>query len=95
MKKRWIPLFFSLLLLFPYRALGDCADLERFTNWLLEDEHTVIFYRGEIPLAKIDIRSCELLPSSTIRLINSYVCDSDDILVDDKVCGIMTVKVLY
>ena len=29
------------------------------------------------------------------RLIKSYVCDSDDIMIDDEKCSIITVKVLY
>jgi len=93
---RKICLVLSLtILLFPAFVSADCADLGRFTNWILETSHTVLFYDGETPLARIEIPYCEITPLSTIRLINSYVCDSDEIMVDGVACRIITVKVLY
>jgi hypothetical protein len=86
-----ILLSLAVLLLSPSYATGDCIDLSRFTNWVREDEHTVTFYRREIPIARVSIPYCEILPSSIIRLRTSYVCDSDSIEVDDNACSIMTV----
>ncbi len=83
------------ILLFPAFASADCADLGRYTNWVLETSHTVIFYYDETPLARVEIPYCEITPSSTILLINSYVCDSDQIIVDGVTCLVITVKVLY
>ena len=82
------------ILLFPTFVSADCADLQRFTNWILESSHTVPFYAGQRPLARVQIPNCEIRPLSTIRLINSYLCDSDNILVDGVACHIITVEVL-
>jgi len=76
-------------------ALADCADLSNFTGWVREDNHTIVFYMENIPLARLNIPYCEILPSSTVRLAKFYVCDLDDIIIDNKTCTVMTVKVLY
>jgi hypothetical protein len=89
-------MIFSLaILLFPTFVSADCADLERFTNWILESSHTVLFYAGQRPLARVEIPNCEISPLSTIRLIKSYVCDSDEIMIDGVACHILSVKILY
>jgi hypothetical protein len=96
MRKRiLISLILTIFLLSPNLATADCVDLENFTSWVRVDEHTIIFYMGEAPVARVNIPYCEIAPSSTIRLSKSYVCDSDSIVVDGKTCSIMTVKVLY
>jgi hypothetical protein len=91
-----IPILLSLMLLLsPTLVLGDCADLSNYTDWVREDSHTIVFYEGNIPLARLNIPYCEVLPSSTVRLIKFYMCDSDDIIIDNNRCTLMTVKVLY
>jgi len=82
------------ILLFPVFVWADCADLERYTSWILEASHTVLFYSGKKPLARVEIPNCQIRPLSTIRLLNSYVCDSDEILVDAVACHILTVQIL-
>jgi hypothetical protein len=82
------------ILLFPAFVSADCADLQRYTSWILETSHTVLFYAGQRPLARVQIPDCEIRPLSTIRLINSYVCDSDEIIIDGIACHIITVEVL-
>ena len=94
-KKVGVMLSFLTLLLLPSLALADCADLSYFTGWVLEDEHRVLFYMGRIPLALVTLPYCDIHPTSTVRLLRSYVCDSDSMVIDDEVCSIMTVKVLY
>lgn len=83
------------ILLFPAFVSADCADIGRFTSWYLETSHTIVFYMGETPLARLEIPNCEMNPLSTIRLIKSYVCDADEIMVDGVACRIITVEVLY
>ncbi len=95
MRKTILALCFLLFLLSPNLALADCADLSRSTDWVLEGKHTIVFYMGDIPLARVNIPYCEILPTSTIRLDTFYVCDSDDIFIDNKPCSVMTVEVLY
>lgn len=94
MRKIWIVLSLTIILL-PAFFSADCADLGRFTSWYLETSHTIIFYAGAIPLARVEVPFCEVTPLSTIRLINGYVCDSDEIMVDGVACRIITVKVLH
>ncbi len=94
-KKTLVLLSFVLLLLFPNLALSDCADLSRFTDWVREGDHTVVFHMGNIPLARVNIPYCTILPSSTIRLNKFYVCDLDDLFVDKETCTVMTVEILY
>ena len=88
-------MIFSLaILLFPTFVSADCADLGRYTSWILETSNAIVFYAGQRPLARVEIPNCEIRPLSTIRLINSYLCDSDNILVDGVACHIITVEVL-
>jgi hypothetical protein len=92
-KKRFIILFFSLLLFAPSLAVSDCTDLGMATSTYVENERTIIFYRQNTPLAKVllgDDANCTVNPSSNIRLSKSYVCDSDSLFIDGQVCPIMT-----
>jgi len=94
-KKVGVMFSFLILSLLPNLVLADCAELSYFTSWVLEDEHRIIFYMGRNPLALVTLPYCDIHPTSTIRLLRSYVCDSDSIVVDGEVCSIMTVKVMY
>ena len=85
----------ALLSLSPAVASADCVDLGDFTSWVSQGEHGLMFYQGERPIALLNIPYCEIRASSTIRLVKSYVCDSDSIMIDGRECGIMTVKALY
>jgi hypothetical protein len=94
MRKIWIILSLAIIL-FPTFVSADCADLGGFTNWYLETSHTIVFYVGETPLARLEIPKCEVSPLSTIRVIKSYVCDLDEIMVDGVACHIITVNGSY
>jgi hypothetical protein len=94
MVKIWVVLSL-MILLFPTFVSADCADLGRFTNWILESSHTVVFYDGKTPLARVQIPYCDITPLSTIRLLKSYVCDADQIIIDGVTCDIIAVKILY
>ncbi len=80
--------------LFPGVAVSDCTDLSRFTSWYPQGENTIIFYVQNSPIAQIDLQDCTVTPSSNIRLLKTYMCDSDRIVVDGQECGIMTLKSL-
>jgi hypothetical protein len=94
-KKILIVSSFAIWLFFSNLAFADCLDLGRYTSWVLEDSHTIVFYLGERPIARLQIEDCIISPSSNIRLIKSYVCDSDSIEIDGEKCSIITVQVLY
>jgi len=82
-------------LLIPALAFADCLNLGDFTSWVLEDTHTIVFYMGVRPMARLEIPNCSIHPSSNIRLIKSYVCDTDSIMIDGEQCSIITLSVLY
>jgi hypothetical protein len=81
----------SLVLLFSNIVFSDCVDLKRSNGWYAQGGHTIIFYVGFTPIARVEVR-CPVNPSSTIRPMTSYICDSDSIVVDGEVCNIMTVS---
>jgi hypothetical protein len=95
MKKILVVLSLMILLILPKQVLADCAELKDYTHWILEGEHTIVFYLGNKPLASLNIPYCEILPSSSIQLLKSYVCDSDNIVIDSQECSIIEVKVMY
>jgi len=94
MKKIWWVLSLAIVLL-PIFVSADCVDLGRYTNWILETSHTVVFYPGPKPLARLETLNCEITPLSTIRLRKSYVCDLDDLVIDSATCHIITVEILF
>ena len=93
MKKNVFFLFaFTVWLCSPGVALSDCMDLSRSTSWYAQNENTIIFYEQNSPMAQIDLQDCTVSASSNIRLLKSYMCDSDRIVVDGQECGIMTLR---
>ena len=90
-KKIFILLSFSILLFFPNMVLSDCLDLGGFTSWKVESDHTILFYKQNSPIAKVNLKGCKVTASSTARLMKSYVCDSDSLIVDGQECAIMTI----
>ncbi len=93
-KKCFLLLMLTVCLLFPGVAVSDCTDLSRSTSWYVQDENTIIFYVQNAPIAQIDLQDCTVTPSSNVRLLKTYMCDSDRIVVDGQECGIMTLKSL-
>ena len=90
-KKAVILLGIAVALISPNMAFSDCVDLERATAWYVQGGHSIIFYSGLVPIARVDVPYCSLSPSSTIHLLKSYVCDGDKIIVDGSGCLIMNV----
>jgi hypothetical protein len=80
------------LLFSPNLVLSDCTDLGRSTSLYVVDDQSIIFYVGNSPLAKVVLEDCTVTRSSNIRLLKTYVCDDDSLLVDGEECSIMTVK---
>lgn len=85
----------SILLVFPYPALADCAQFAGFTSFSLPGGSTVILYAGYIPLTQFDVPDCVVLPLSEIQLLKGYMCDGDELLIDDERCVIIAVRALY
>jgi len=95
MKKKILFLLFSgIFFLLPNLSSADCMDMGGFSSFSLEGVNTVVLYSGSTPIARFDVQSCEVLPSSQIRLIKTDVCDGDEIMIDGSRCTIMEVKTL-
>ena len=91
MKKKFLLLLgLAVLLYSPKLALSDCTDLGRSTGVSVQDDKTIVYYMGNRPLAQIVLQDCSVNASSNIRLLKSYVCDSDSVVVDGQECAIMT-----
>ena len=84
-------LVITLVLLSSNIVFSDCVDLTRSNGWYVQGGHTIIFYIGMSPIARVDVR-CSVKPSSTIRPMTSYICDTDSIVIDGEICNIMTVN---
>ena len=80
----------SWVMLSPHPVLSDCRDLGNYTSWYAQDQQTLVFYVQNTPLARVVLQDCSVNASSNIRLMKSYLCDSDTILVDGQECSIMT-----
>ncbi len=89
-KKIVVLLCFLFLLFLPNPAVSDCTDLGRASRVYVRNDKTIIFYAQNTPIAQIVLEDCSVSSSSDIRLLKSYVCDSDRIVVDGQECAIMT-----
>ena len=69
-------------------VFADFLDLGNFTNWTLQDSHTVVLYRGLRPIAILGFPNFQIPSTSSIRLIKSSVYDLDDIIMDDGTYGL-------
>ena len=89
MKKIGVLLSFSMLLFFPNLAVSDCADFGRMTSFKVQDNQTITFYSQNSPIAQVKLQDCTVDSSSNIRLMKSYVCDGDRVIVNGQECAIM------
>ncbi len=90
MKRVGVILSFSMLLFFPNLAASDCADFGRMTGFKVQDNETITFYNQNSPIAQVKLQNCTVDSSSNIRLMKSYVCNGDRVIVDGQECAIMT-----
>jgi hypothetical protein len=91
-KKIFILLCIGIFSFIPNLVLADCMDVSRFTNWLLEGDHTIVLYSGPMPIAVLQIPYCTVHPSSSIRFTKSYLCDGDYIVIDSSECMIINIE---
>ncbi len=92
MKKiAFVVLSVAILLFLPHIVFSDCVDLGRSTGWYVQGEHTLIFYSAKSPIAQVNVPNCSIRPSSIVRLITNYLCDSDKVIINGEACEIMTV----
>ncbi len=93
MGKKVVVLFvIAVALISPSIAFSDCVDLGRATGWYVQGGHSIIFYGGLMPIARIDVPYCALSPSSTVYPLKRYVCDGDKIIIDGSGCMVINVS---
>jgi len=91
-KKMVILMGLAIILLCPSLVLSDCMDFIRSTGFYVEGGSSIIFYSGSFPIGRVEVARCALSPSSSVRLMKSYVCEGDKIIIDDSACIIMSVS---
>jgi hypothetical protein len=95
MKKNALVLVcFAVFLVLPGLVLADCDDLGGFTAFALQGSNTVVLYAGSTPMGQFDVETCNVQQQSTILLINTTVCDGDQVMIDGERCTVMNVKSL-
>jgi hypothetical protein len=87
-----ILIFFGILLILPNLVLGDCVNLGGFNNFILSTGNTVVLYAGSTPTGQFDVQDCDVQPQSRILLLNSMVCDGNEVIIDGNRCTVMDVK---
>ncbi len=91
-KKILILFYLALLPLFLENlALADCLDFSRAKSWYVEGGHTIVFYSGMTPIARVEVPYCGIHPDSQLRIIKKYMCDTDRIIVDGDTCTISSI----
>ncbi len=92
MRKDKLMLLSLLFLLFlPGAASADCISVGNFDNFVLVGDDTVILYDGGAAVVKIET-NCTVYEKSKVRLLKNYICDGDDIRIDDKTCNMASVS---
>ena len=74
----------------PVRAA--CVDLSNATNWSNINTHKIIMYQGNKAVAVLSIPSCDIYPSSSIKLDKAYICNGDNITVSGVACKIHDIE---
>ncbi len=92
MKKILILFCLPILLLFSENlVLADCLDFSRAKSWSVEGGHTIVFYSGMMPIARVEVPYCRIHPDSQLRITKKYLCDTDRINVDGDTCAISSI----
>ncbi len=82
-----------LLLAVPAAASADCFTVGPFNNFIVQEDNTVILYNGSVAIVEMEV-DCPVLPTSKIRLLKNYLCDGDNIRIDDETCSIASLRSL-
>ena len=73
-------------------AWAVCIDLSAATNWSLINTHKIIMYQESKAIAVLDIPSCDISSSSSIKVDATYTCNGDSIIVSGVTCRIRKVE---
>ncbi len=87
-------IFLAAIFLVPNLGSAECMDIGSFNSFALEGYNTVVLYIGTMPVVRFDLQDCEINPGSVIRLLQTNVCDGDEIEIDGFNCTMMEIKPL-
>ena len=73
-------------------ARAACVDLSNATNWSNINTHKIIMYQGSKAIAVLNVPSCDIYPSSSIKLDKAYICNGDNIFVSGVACKIHDIE---
>lgn len=73
-------------------AWAACVDLSNATNWSNINTHKIIMYQGNKAIAVLNIPSCDIHPSSSIKIDKVNVCNGDHIIVSGVACTIHDIE---
>ncbi len=95
MKKIWFfTIFVASIFLVPNLGSAECTAIGSFNSFALEGYNTVVLYIGTMPVIRFDLQNCEINPGSVIRVLQTNVCDGDEIEIDGVNCTMMEIKPL-
>ena len=80
-----------VLLAFPPAVPADCVKVGSFDSFTLVKDDTVILYSGGAAVVKIET-NCTVYEKSRVLLLKNFICDGDDIKIDDKTCNMASVS---
>jgi len=80
-----------VLLALPGAAPADCVKVGGFDSFTLVGDDTVILYSGGAAVVKIET-NCAVYEKSRVLLLKNFICDGDDIKIDDKTCNMVSVS---
>ncbi len=93
MKKNLLILvFLGIFLILPNLTWAGCQDLGGYNSFVISRGNTVILYAGSTPTGQFDVMNCDVQPQSRILLLNSMVCDGDEVIIDGNRCTVLDVK---
>ncbi len=89
MKRNILILVCLVVVVLPNLVLADCADIGGFSSFSVDGTTVTLLARNR-PFVKFDVQ-CGIESTSKLQLIKSYVCDGDEVLVDDSKCTILNI----
>jgi len=95
-KKRLILILVIIfLLLFSFPCFSDVVILAGVESWKLVNNHTIMVFSGNTPIALIEFWPYEIIfPTSKIQYIDLTVMEFSKMAIDGRVCEILKVKSL-
>jgi hypothetical protein len=82
----------GMVFLLPALASAECGTIAMYDRFTLEGMNTITLYSGTMPVARFDVQNCSVQPTSSIELVQNYMCDGEKLKIDGNDCIIMEIK---